>query len=768
LETCHARLRLRFNGRKLVRHGAPNETDGGVTGSAEGRRRAAHWGRPGLALIAASVLLPIVLYALAAWYSYDETIRRAEQRVERTTRILEEHALKVFESQRLVIEQVNLRLRFMDWSKEADRVDLYNILVKLQDDLDQVSTITVADAQGRMLASGRTYPANPAISFADRDYFQTLQKGASALPTISNAYLGRQTKIPVFNVAGRIGSGGDFKGVIAVSADVSYFQDFYKSVDPDTDHRVLLVRTDGAILVSEPKLPFEHLPPTSKLLRDIQTQTSGSYSLHSQLDGVDRIFSFRRIGAYPVVVRFGIARSAALASWYSMLVIYGIAALLASLALLLASSFAVRQTQRERVARRKWEETAAALQAEAAERERIEGQLRQSQKMEAVGRLTGGLAHDFNNLLTAVIGSLDLVRRRPGGMEPRNLQFIGNALEGANRAAALTSRLLAFSRQQALEPVATDANALIESMLTLLGSTLGERVRIETHLATDLRPTLVDPNQLESAIVNLAVNARDAMPEGGLIRIETANVEIADGDPDVGPGAWVLVAVSDTGTGMPPEVVAQIFEPFFTTKPVGKGTGLGLSQVYGFIKQSGGNVAVTSALGGGSTFKLYLPRAAAMEAAQSEEPWIDDAAALPMSRAGETILVVEDEEMVRQLGVAALEEAGYRVLAACDATQALALLRANADIALLFSDIVLTGPMDGRQLADVVLAERPGLPVLFTTGYSRNAIVHDGRLDEGVELINKPYTGIAVVARVKALLSQRRPRRLRLVRSTAS
>ena len=547
---------------------------------------------------------------------------------------------------------------------------------------------------------------------------------------------------------------------------MSYFQEFYRSIDPDTDHRVLLVRSDGAILVSEPKLPFDHLPPSSKLLNDLQKRTSGSYSLHSRLDGVDRIFAFRRIGTYPIFVRFGIARNAALAPWYTTLVVYGIAAILAALALLFVSSLAVRQTERERIARRKWQETAAALQTEAAERERIEGQLRQSQKMEAVGRLTGGLAHDFNNLLTAVIGSLDLVKRRSGNMEPRNLQFIGNALEGAHRAAALTSRLLAFSRQQALEPAPTDANALITSMLTLLGSTLGERTNVETRLAVDLWPTLVDPNQLESALVNLAVNARDAMPDGGCITIETANAEIGSDNPEVGAGTWVVVSVKDTGTGMAPEVVAQIFEPFFTTKPVGQGTGLGLSQVYGFIKQSGGHICVASAPREGTAFKLYLPRAAAIE--MSEAPAVDEAAALPTSRAGETILVVEDEEMVRRLGVAALEEAGYRVLAAGDAVEALALLRANDDIALLFSDIVLTGPMDGRQLADVILAERPDLPVLFTTGYSRNAIVHDGRLDEGVELINKPYTGIIVVARVKELLRRHRVHNLRQLRRTGS
>ena len=406
------------------------------------------------------------------------------------------------------------------------------------------------------------------------------------------------------------------------------------------------------------------------------------------------------------------------------------------------------------MARRKWQETAAALLAEAAQRERIEGQLRQSQKMEAVGRLTGGLAHDFNNLLTAVIGSLDLVRRRPGDIEPRNLQFIANALEGAQRAAALTSRLLAFSRQQPLEPVSVDANALVTSMLGLLRSTLGEHVAAETRLAPDLSPTLVDPNQLESAIVNLAVNARDAMPDGGRITITTQDAVVGEDNTEIAPGAYVLVEVADTGTGMQPEVVAQIFEPFFTTKPVGKGTGLGLSQVYGFAKQSGGHIAVDSRLGVGSTFKLYLPRAAADAAVAAGV--LHTSAPVTRVADGETILVVEDEAMVRRLSVATLEDAGYRVLAAADAAEALELIRTNRDMVLLFTDIVLPGAMDGRQLADAILADRPGLPVLFTTGYSRNAIVHGGRLDEGIDLIPKPFTSVALVARVQELLGRRR------------
>ncbi|BDT58959.1 hypothetical protein MasN3_24530 [Massilia varians] len=392
------------------------------------------------------------------------------------------------------------------------------------------------------------------------------------------------------------------------------------------------------------------------------------------------------------------------------------------------------------------------------ERVRIEGALRQAQKMEAVGQLTGGIAHDFNNMLAVVTSALELLGRRVQGgiapMDARALQYVEMAKGGGRRAAQLTQRLLAFSRQQALRPETLSLNRLVANMSELLQHALGGNVRLDTVLAGGLWHAHVDANQLESAILNLAVNARDAMPGGGRLRIETANAPLdeayASAHPGLIPGQYVVVAVGDTGTGMSPEVVARAFDPFFTTKEVGRGTGLGLSQVYGFVQQSGGHVKIESAPGQGTTVRLYLPRhheaAEALPAAAAAEVVFGDA--------GDVILVVEDEAAVRTLSAAMLAELGYRVLEADGADAALALLDSHPEIALLFTDVVMP-EMNGRELADLALRRRPGLPVLFTTGYTRNAVVHKGVLEAGVQLIGKPFTLEQLAPRVRALLDRR-------------
>jgi signal transduction histidine kinase/DNA-binding response OmpR family regulator len=393
------------------------------------------------------------------------------------------------------------------------------------------------------------------------------------------------------------------------------------------------------------------------------------------------------------------------------------------------------------------------VSAEIAARMKVEEALRQAQKMEAVGQLTGGIAHDFNNLLTVIQGNLETIERRLGETSPQLRRAIEAGLRGTERAATLTHRLLAFSRRQPLDPKPLALNRLVFGMSDLLRRTLGEAITIQSILADDLWRTAADSNQLESALLNLAVNARDAMTEGGKLTIETANAVLdhsyAARHEEVMPGDYVMLAVSDTGTGMAKNVIDRAFEPFFTTKRVGQGTGLGLSQVYGFVKQSGGHVKIDSEPGRGTTIKLYLPRligSADDDGDRTARP------PLPSTGKGETILVVEDDNDVRAHSAGVLRELGYRVLEAPDGPTALRILDGRSDIELLFTDVGLAGGLDGRQLGDVARRRHAALKVLFTTGYASDAIVHQGRLDPGVALLVKPFTYTALARKIREVV----------------
>ncbi|MTW18826.1 response regulator [Rhodoplanes serenus] len=398
------------------------------------------------------------------------------------------------------------------------------------------------------------------------------------------------------------------------------------------------------------------------------------------------------------------------------------------------------------------------LRHEIAQRERAEAALAQSQKMEIIGQLTGGVAHDFNNLLTIIMGNVDILQRHLGENVPERLKrSVENAARGARRASALTQSLLAFARRQPLDPRPTDVNGLVGSMSEMLHRTFGEQIAVDLILADDLWKVSVDPNQLESAILNLAVNARDAMPNGGHLTIETANAEIdpegAAREVEVLPGPYVVIAVSDTGIGMTRDVIAQAFEPFFTTKDIGHGTGLGLSQVYGFVKQSGGHVRIHSEVGHGTTVKLYLPRLLEEPAANEHEP--ADATAPPAGHRHETILVVEDDPDVREHSAEILSELGYRVLQAENGPSALDLVE-REDVTLLFTDLGLPGGMNGRELAEETMRRRPGVRVIFTTGHATSAIVANGRLEPGLHLIAKPFTYSGLAAKLREVLDHRR------------
>ena len=376
-------------------------------------------------------------------------------------------------------------------------------------------------------------------------------------------------------------------------------------------------------------------------------------------------------------------------------------------------------------------------------------QLRQAQKMEAVGQLTGGVAHDFNNILTVITGTIEILEE--GVADRPELAAIAKMIDdAAERGAELTNHLLAFSRRQPLQPRDTNVNALIMEVGRLLRPTLGGNIEIESMLDDNASSALIDPSQLTTSLLNLALNARDAMPDGGKLTFETTDAILDDNyagmNEEVSPGPYLMIAVSDNGSGIAPDIIDKVFEPFFTTKVLGKGTGLGLSMVYGFVKQSGGHIKIYSEVGHGTTIKMYLPRAA------TAQQFTDMAPAEPIHGGYETVLIVEDDALVRTYVIAQVRALGYRTLAATNAAEALALIDGDTPIDLLFTDIVMPGTMNGRQLADEARRRRPGIKVLFTSGYAENAIVHHGRLDPGVLLLAKPYRKQQLAQMIRAAL----------------
>jgi signal transduction histidine kinase len=386
------------------------------------------------------------------------------------------------------------------------------------------------------------------------------------------------------------------------------------------------------------------------------------------------------------------------------------------------------------------------------ERRQLEEQFRQSQKMEAVGQLTGGIAHDFNNLLTVIQGCAEFIGEDVKE-NPRLSKMAGMILGAAKRGAELTHRMLAFARRQSLQPRPVNVNRLLLDMESLLRRTLSADIELDLTRGGEDCEAMADPGQVESALLNLCLNARDAMPDGGKLTVETGrtilDADYAGQNPDVQPGEYILLAVSDTGAGISPENLEHVFDPFFTTKEVGKGTGLGLSMVYGFAKQSGGHVKIYSEVGLGTSVKLYLPQANE----RSEEPDQYPASADDL-RGSEVILLAEDNESVREFAKAQLEHLGYRVLEAANGAEALAVLRDHAEIDMLFTDMVMPGGMNGHELAQEACRRRPALKVLYCSGYAENAILHQGLPDKDVDLLSKPYTRLELARRIRRVLNR--------------
>ncbi len=700
-----------------------------------------------------SLVLPVAIFAGFAWLSHGDYVAAARDQISDRVELVREHAVKVLEVQELVVQLIETSVAGRsDDAIRTDEAAINTLLKSITARYIQVQDIILIDRNGRLLVTAATFPAPPQIDVTDREYFRRFRDAPSDGIYITENLLNRLFNRPTFQIAKmRQAPGtGAFDGVILIVLGPNYFHEIYSQFAGDTFATVGLVRDDGRILARYPDsgVPLDQVPPTLSLVEAIKRNPEiGTYDVTSVVDGNIRRVGYQRVGSYPVYATVTMAATSIRDTWLmgiSRHLVFGLPASIAFFVLILVALALVRRGTA----------TYDALRLETTRRAAAEEQLRQAQKMEAVGQLTGGIAHDFNNLLTIIFGNLERVKRLTGNADRRVSDSVDSALEGAARAAKLTQRLLAFSRQQPLEPAAIEANRLVSGMSEMLRRTLGENIAVETVLAGGLWRTFVDPHQLESAILNLAVNARDAMPDGGRITIETANAHLdenyAAANSGVKPGQYVLIAVTDTGTGMTAEIMARAFEPFFTNKPTGLGTGLGLSQVHGFIKQSGGHVALYSELGHGTTVRLYLPRSMAEIAAPVAALAADSA----KSGAGQTILVVEDEHLVRNLSATILREAGYRVLVAEDGPRALELLASAPETRLLFTDVVLAGPMNGRKVADAALALRPDLKVLFTTGYTRNAIVHHGVLDADVNFIGKPFSGDALLKKVEALLSE--------------
>jgi two-component system, NtrC family, sensor kinase len=680
--------------------------------------------------IVAALVLPMVLFVFASAVSYRNISAIADERAARALDVLQEQALKVFRSidatldtlEELVADRTNQEIA-------DDHARLQQRFKRMAAAFPEIQSIWLFDQAGRALVTTVADPP-PAGDYAHLDFFRAHMDGGKRrfIGEVTSSTFGGQ---PYFGISrARHATDKTFAGVIEVSVVPSDFYRFYAELVNTGGLQYALIRDDGTMLARYPRsgAPPARLNAQSGFGKTIAANAQGgAYAVASQVDGITRRFAVRKIPEFPLYVSAGIETASIRSEWLNAMgahLFFGIPA-----TLLLAGSlfYILRRTQH--------------LHEEQDRREAAEDALRQTQKMEAIGHLTGGVAHDFNNLLTIIIGNLERAERQAaalaGEAHERLQHAIANAMTGARRAATLTQRLLAFSRQAPHKPERIDPNKLLTGLSDFLTRSLGEKVSLETVGAAGLWACEVDRSELEAALVNLAVNARDAMPDGGKLTVESSNAYLDEAYcrqyDEVRPGQYVLISVTDTGTGMSPELARQAIEPFFTTKPPGQGTGLGLSQVYGFVKQSGGHFKIYSEPGEGTTVKMYLPRAAGQMDVAKEPP---EPPVVP--GAGESILVVEDDADVRTYVVETLRELKYRVQHASSAEDALRLIDGQA-VDLLLTDVVLPG-INGRRLAEELTGRQPSLKVIYMTGYSRNAIVHQGRLDAGLEMLQKPLT----------------------------
>jgi two-component system, NtrC family, sensor kinase len=676
-----------------------------------------------LLMMIASVVLPAALFVYASWESYREIHAVADERIERSLDVMQEQALKVFQTVDRTFAEVNEIVRGMsDGDIRANQPRLHERLAAIVATMPQLHAILLVGRDGRPLAASNVGAVPDGINFSDRDYFRAQvaddpgtyvsDMRSPRLPGIGTAF---------FDLSRRLESpDGAFNGVISVAIRPKYFEDFYTLIGQTRGSFFALIRFDGGYLARYPLLQdrSRRLSSSSAFRTTIAHGTEqGLYTANSDIDGISRRLGFRKLPGYPVYALAGVTSAALRAEWVSGMVtrlVVGVPAVLLVLAVLW---MALRRTRR--------------LYDEAERREAAEGALRQAQRLEAIGQLTGGVAHDFNNLLMIVSGSAHRLRRHL--TDEKQLHLLDAIAKATERGESLTRQLLAFSRRQMLQSSVIDLTERLPELKEMLSRSL--RGDIEINVVVPRRACLikVDASEFELALLNLAFNARDAMPSGGTLTIAVKPVALRGKADEEGlNGEFIAVRVADTGEGIAAEILPRVFEPFFTTKEVGKGTGLGLSQVYGFARQSGGAATITSALRRGTAITLFLPRSFETPVAARETPSAARAAAPPAG----SVLLVEDNADVVQVASGYFADLGYRVKVAASAQAGLDLVENEGGIDLVFSDILMPGGMNGLELAKIVRARFPRIVVLLTTGYSSS--VQDAMRD-GFEVLQKPY-----------------------------
>jgi two-component system, NtrC family, sensor kinase len=688
-------------------------------------------------VLVAAVAVPALLFCFAAWQGYKNNEKVAEDQIDRSRDVLNEHALKVFEAVQRSIAEINEIIRDMsDDDISANQEKLHNRLERMVNGSPEVKSFWIFDRNGHALVNSLTYPA-PTIDFSDRDYFNAHVD--RDVGTFIGAVLRPRAPYsgaPFFGVSRRrIAGDGSFAGVIQASVLPEYFEGFYAKIGKAPGTYFSLIRADGLILARHPALDGDiRLPSHGELMKAFRSRPiEGALTVTSLIDGVRRRVSYLKLPELPVYVLSGLETAAIHDEWISQMSRHLIFGIPATGTLIIVVALAVRRTKR--------------LYEEAKRREMAEGALKQAQRLEALGQLTGGVAHDFNNLLMVVAGSARKLRRTD--KDPKDLvslQMIESAVQKGER---LTRKLLAFSRRQSLSPEIVDLAECVRKLRGVLEQSIQGNIAIEILAPSREIAVKIDPDELEISLLNLTLNARDAMPDGGRITI-TIGTRLFAAKAERGdlPHDMAFIEFADNGIGIPNSIRERIFEPFFTTKPVDKGTGLGLSQVYGFIQQSNGSIAVSNTPGGGATFTILLP-ISPTPAMPISAPMVESASK-DVGKA--TVLLVEDHPDVSAVAADYLEQYGCKVLLADSAEAAIKVLNDRRDIDLVLSDIVMPG-MSGLELGRLVREHHAEIGVILASGYSDKAAV---ATEEGFTIIRKPYSPDALRRMIAAMLDENR------------